>query len=208
MTLSRPPRSRALLCGVAAVSLVSCDLQRKPLGPAPYIPPPVGSKLQYVGFSNVVVSADGWKVRFADDQGRQGLRAGVFITGDSAEIASVDSTDLSHLWPLKTGNEVVMHTRRGRESIRWMFKVVGQALIDVPAGTFQTYVVQAVERPEKFTDPKTQTTLAFTWWFAPAINAVVRFETTYVSGAEKGRVVASTLKTIETKNATASDARP
>jgi hypothetical protein len=49
---------------------------------------------------------------------------------------------------------------------------MGQAQVAVPAGTFDTYVVQAVQRPEDFGDPKKQTVFAFTWWYAPAIAAV------------------------------------
>ena len=82
-----------------------------------------------------------------------------------------------------------------------MFHVMGQAQVAVPAGTFDTYVVQAVQRPENFTDPKRQTTTAYTWWYAPTVAAVVQFETRYYSGPMAGHVMQSVLRSIDTSRA-------
>ncbi len=88
--------------------------------------------------------------------------------------------------------------RAGSYVSRWMFRVMGQAQVAVPAGTFDTYVVQAVQRPEEFADPKKQTVFGFTWWYAPAIAAVVQFETRYASGPQRGNVVRSVLRRVDT----------
>jgi hypothetical protein len=180
----------------AIVLQLSCSAP-PPLGPAQYVAPAVGTTYRYIGFTNVVLSSEGWRVRFADDHGREGLRVGLFITDDIKHPSEIDSTALARLWPLHKGAETVVMTRRGRDQSRWMFKVIGEKYVDVPAGNFQTYIVQGVMRPEKLTDPKTETTLAFTWWYAPSINAVVRFETTYVSGPATGQVAISALEGIE-----------
>jgi hypothetical protein len=39
---------------------------------------------------------------------------------------------------------------------------------------------------------------AFTWWYAPAIAAVVQYETRYASGPQAGNVVRSVLRGVDT----------
>ena len=186
-----------LAIALVAATVAACSQPEK-LGPAPYVAPPVGTVYAYLGFTNTVLSSDGWRVRFADDSGRQATRVGLFITDDPIVPSLIDTAKLASLWPLETGKEVTVTMRRGNYGSRWLFHVMGQAQVAVPAGTFDTYVVQAVQRPEAFTDPKKQTMFAFTWWYAPKVAAVVRFETRYFSGPASGQVVKSVLKSIDT----------
>lgn len=191
-----------------ATLVFTTSCKSPPLGPAPYVPPPVGTVYRYSGFTNTVLAADGWRVRFADQKGREGLRVGVFITDDPKQPSTIDSAALAKLWPLRTGTQTIVLARRNRDVARWLFKVVGQQFVGVPAGTFQAYVVQAVVRPEELKDPRNQTTIGFTWWYAPTINAVVRFETTYFSGAATGHAVASSLEAVEAPGQVATSSTP
>ena len=180
-----------------AAVVVACS-EPKRLGPAPYVAPAVGTVYNYAGFRNTVLASDGWRVRFADDSGRQATHVAVFITDDPIQASKIDSAALTSLWPLETGKQATVMMRAGSYVTRWLFRVMGQQQVAVPAGTFDTYVVQAVQRPEKFTDPKKQTIFAFTWWYAPAVAAVVKFETRYYSGPQAGHVVQSALKSVDT----------
>ena len=188
-------RTLAVLATTAAV--IACA-EPKTLGPAPYVAPAVGTVYNYADFTNTVLASNGWRVRFADDSGRQATHVALFITDDPIKASEIDSAALASLWPLQNGKQVITTMRAGSHTTRWMFHVMGQAQVAVPAGTFDTYVVQAVQRPQEFNDPKTQTVFAFTWWYAPAIAAVVQFETRYYSGPQSGRVVRSVLRSLDT----------
>jgi hypothetical protein len=192
---------------VVPVALAACS-EPKPLGPARYVAPAVGTVYNYVGFKNTVLESNGWRVRFADDSGRKATHVAVFITDDPGRPSQIDSAKLASLWPLETGKEVTVTMKSGDYASQWMFRVMGQAPVAVPAGMFQTYVVQAVQRPEKFTDSKTQTIFGFTWWYSPKIAAVVRFETRYFSGPAIGQVVRSELQSVDTSHVASTPSAP
>jgi hypothetical protein len=183
---------------LAAATVTGCGETPKGLEPAPYVAPAIGTMYSYVGFKNVVLSSDGWRVKFADESGKRAARVGVFITDDPDTPSRIDTAALSKLWPLANGREASILMTSGDYKSRWLFKVVGQAQVAVPAGTFEAYVVQAVQRPDSVTDPKKQTVFAYTWWYAPAIAAVVKFETKYVSGPAIGNTVSSMLQRVDT----------
>ena len=191
-----------LLLTVAIVS-AGCS-KPEGLGPAPYVPPGVGTVYKYVGFDNTVLSSEGWRVRFADQAGRRATRVAVFITDDPDTPSKIDTAALAKLWPLTDGKKVSLRMISGSYVSRWDFNVVGQAQVAVPAGTFETYVVQAVQRPDSLSDPAKQTVFAYTWWYAPDVAAVVKFETTYYSGPAQGQVVKSMLESIDTSKVTPS----
>jgi hypothetical protein len=185
--------------GALSIALVAAACaEPKTLGPAPYVAPSIGTVYSYAGFTNTVLASDGWRVRFADDSGRQATHVALFITDDPKEASKIDSGALAGLWPLENGKQAIVMMRAGSYVSRWMFRVMGQAQVAVPAGTFDTYVVQAVQRPEELSDTKKQTVFAFTWWYAPAIAAVVQYETRYASGPQAGNVVRSVLRGVDT----------
>jgi hypothetical protein len=181
-------------------TIIAACAQPKPLGPAAYVPPAVGTVYEYADFKNTVLASNGWRVRFADDSGRQATHVAVFITDDPTHASQIDSVALAKLWPLEKGKETTVKIRAGSYVSRWMGHVVGQAQVAVPAGTFDTYVVQAVQRPEAFTDDKKQTMFLFTFWYAPSIAAVVQYETRYYAGPGNGTVVRSVLLKIDTSH--------
>jgi hypothetical protein len=194
------PWSFVAVFSIAFIGFVACAEPRT-LGPAPYVSPAVGTVYTYAGFKNTVLASNGWRVRFADDSGRQATHVALFITDDPKQASQIDSTALVGLWPLENGKQAVVMMRAGSYTSRWLFRVMGQAPVAVPAGTFDTYVVQAVQRPEELTDPRKQTVFEFTWWYAPAISAVAQFETRYASGPQSGHVVRSVLRSIDTSQA-------
>jgi hypothetical protein len=186
-----------LAASLPALMVIAGCSSPKGLDPAPYVPPAIGTVYQYVGFKNVVLSSEGWRVRFADDKGRRATRVGVFMTDDPDTPSQIDTATLARFWPLADGKKASLRMVSGAYVSRWEFNVVGQAQVAVPAGVFETYVVQAVQRPDSVTDADKQTVFAYTWWYAPEVAAVVKFETTYYSGPARGQVVRSMLESID-----------
>jgi hypothetical protein len=195
---------------LALVSIAGCN-KPEGLDPAPYVPPAVGTVYTYTGFKNIILDSEGWRVRFADEQGKRAVRVGLFITDDPDTPSQIDTAALRRLWPLAKGRDASILMTSGDYKSRWLFNVVGEAQVAVPAGVFEAYVVQAVQRPEAMTDPKTQTVFTYTWWYAPTIAAVVKFETKYVSGPAIGNTISSMLQRVDTvtlKSADTAKAQP
>jgi len=188
---------------IGAATAGACSRGERSLPPAPYVPPAVGTVYRYVGFNNTVVGVDGLRTRFVDDSGHQGLRVGLFISDDPQHPSQIDQAQLAALWPLESEKQTDVMVRNGSNTWLWRFKVLGEQQVTVPAGRFQTYMVQAVQRPDSIRDPKSgeQTVVGYTFWYAPSISAVVRFKTTYFSGPATGQVVQSELRAVEAPGA-------
>ena len=195
--------SLAVGVGLGVAMAGACSLAEPSLPPAPYVAPAVGTVYRYAGFSNTVVGAEGLRTRFVDDSGRQGLRVGLFISDDPEHPSQIDPAQLGALWPLESEKQTNVVVRNGPSAWLWRFKVLGVQDVTVPAGRFQTYLVQAVQRPDTIRDPKAtqETVVGYTFWYAPSIAAVVRFRTTYYSGPAMGRVVQSELRAVERPSA-------
>lgn len=146
------------------------------LAPAPFQPPAVGTTYAFDRFVTTVTAVDGWRVDFRDPAGRPGSWVGVFLPDNPASRLALDDAALAKLWPLEVGNETVLETRRDPLRWRWTLRVVGTEVVTVPAGRFETYVVEGIEAPVIAASPTPATTLN-TWWYAPSVNAVVRLMT-------------------------------
>lgn len=166
--------------------------------PMPYAPPPVGTLYDYGAQTNTITSVNGWRTSYRDNVGREGTRVGLFITEDPRRPFTIDSAAMGGLWPLRLGEQAVVTVKRDGEVYRWDFNVTDTATITVPAGTFSTFIVQGVERPELVHDPATAVTVSNQWWVAPPHNTVVRFVSTYVTGPAAGRQVVGELKAVRT----------
>jgi hypothetical protein len=164
---------------------------------APYVAEQPGRLYRYDSFTNTVTRAEGWDTYFVDNLGRPGLRRGVFITDDPNNPADIGASELEALWPLEVGKATIVNVERGEERWRWEFRVTGKETINVPAGTYDTFIVQGVLTPELVHDPAGAVSLMNTWWYSPETAAVVRFRTTYLSGPGAGRAVEGSLQGIE-----------
>ena len=187
----------ALPVTLAALALASaCEKYLPaPLPPAPYVNSPPGTVFRYMTFTNRVVSANGWVTRLVDDSGRMVNRIGGFITEDPAHPITMDQTKFAQLWPLKVGNEVTIPLSVGTERWSWHFKVTGEQLIDTPAGTYRTFVVEAVQTR---LDAKGGSPPVYKYVlnYAPSANAVARYLTTVLVGEEESSSYGSELRGI------------
>lgn len=189
------PAFASLRVAPLVLVLAGCgDLGRMDPAPLPEIAP--GTIYHYEGLTNTVVEGDGWAYTYEDGQGRSGRRVGVFLSDDPRAPAEVDSAALAALWPLEVGRETVVDVARHGEEWEWEFRVTGTETLEVPMGTFDTYVVQAAQVPRVTRTPGREVSTLHTWWYSPEVGAVVRFRTTYLTGPAQGRVVQAALERV------------
>lgn len=141
---------------------------------APYVPPAVGTRYVYTSFAQTITANDGLRTRFVDHRNLSGERLALFIPQNPATPLIVDSAAVARIWPLRVGREARVATARGPLQWEWRLRVVGTERVRVPAGTFDTYVVEAVEVATRTANP-TAAPQVTTFWYAPANGAVVRF---------------------------------
>lgn len=188
-----PGRSARRLGVGIAVLVAACDATPQSVE---YVAPAPGTVYDYGTFTNTVTASEGWRVRFTDNRGREGERIALFLTGDPTQPLEVHPAALDSLWPLQIGRELAFPATRGDEVWRWELRVLPGERVTVPAGSFETILVQGVQAPELVRDPSTASTVVHSWWYAPAVNTVVRYRTRYAAGAGEGRVVEGELRAI------------
>lgn len=187
---------RVAVAALAFAMAAGCEKYfPEPLPPAPYVSSPVGTVFRYQGFTNRVVSSDGWVTRFVDDSGRAVHRIAGFITEDPAHPVTIDTSKLSSLWPLKVGNDVTIPVSVGTERWSWSFKVTGEQQIETPGALYRTFVVEAVQS-RLDSAGGAPASFGYTLNYAPEAKTVVRFQTTVLSGKDTGRSFGSDLRSI------------
>lgn len=138
------------------------------------MPPVVGTRYVYTSFAQTITANDGLRTRFVDHRNLPGERLALFIPQNPANPLTVDAAALARIWPLRVGREARVATARGPLRWEWRFRVVGTERVRVPAGTFDTYVVEAVEVATRTANPTAEPQVT-TFWYAPENGTVVRF---------------------------------
>jgi hypothetical protein len=175
----------ALLAVGSAGSVGAAPAARaQALAPAAYTPPPVGTRYEYSSVVNTVTRNDGWRTYFTDGSGRPGLRTALFIPDDPSAPLTLDRAALDRLWPLRLGASTEIAAKRAPLEWRWKVAVVDTETVTVPAGRFRTYVVEATEQPV-ITAIRPAPVNVATFWYAPALNAVVRYRTGQFVGGKR-----------------------
>jgi len=172
-------RSLVLLALLALTSPASAQL---PV--AAYAPPPAGTRYVFSGMTNTVTRNDGFRTYFEDARGRPGLRVATFIPDNPNSPLTVDERALAQLWPLKLGRSTTVDAKRGALAWRWQLTVVDTQTVTVPAGRFQTYVVEAIETPVVAAAPDAWANITV-FWYAPSTGAVVRFKSGQLLGPRR-----------------------
>ena len=145
------------------------------LAPAPWAPPAPGTTFRYEGFAYRVTKTDGWRTSFVDDKGAPGQQLSLFFSEDPRQPYKFPADSIAALWPLRIGTRTSFQVFKGPLQWRYVVRVIGTERVAVPAGTFDTYLVTALELPLLTADPAGVRTRMTTFWYAPSINAVVRF---------------------------------
>lgn len=204
MRATSSPAASVLMVCIATALLAACEPGVEPM---PYSPPPVGTVYDYGGQTNTITKVDGWRTTYRDDVGREGTRLALFITEDPRRPFTPDSVAIGELWPLRPGQQTVVIVKRDSEEYRWEFDVTDTTTITVPAGTFSTFIVEGVEKPQLVRNPARAVTVSNRWWVAQPNNTVVRFSSTYLTGPAAGRQVVGELKAIRMAGASDSASR-
>lgn len=194
----RVPHGAAL--AASALVLTAAHAQaptaaRPALAPAPYVAPAIGTRYVYSTFAQTITANAGLRTGFLDHRQAAGARLALFIPDSPVSPLAVDTVALARLWPLRLGHEVRVPTGRGERRWDWLVRVVDTERVTVPAGTFDTYVVEAIEVATRTPNP-TSTLKVTTFWYAPATNAVVRF-TMGTRGVTNTRITRQELQRIE-----------
>jgi len=169
------------------------------LAPAPYRAPAPKTQWVYDAFSQRISSAGDWRITFQDGDDRPGALLGFFIPDNPADPLQVSKGSLARLWPLKVGTTTTLETSRGPLRWQWQFRVIDTERVTVPAGEFDTYVVEATQSSLVAPAGGAATTIT-TYWYAPSVNAVVRLLSVRAAGPQAGQRTRAQLTRIDRPN--------
>jgi len=120
---------------------------------------------------------NGMRCSYFDESGNARERYALFADG----YGRLARKDLDALWPLKVGNSISFDLSDGNAvqpadkhsnpSYRESFVVTGRQRVAVPAGIFDTFVVEWRERGM---GPTSGTEALITLWYSPAVGYVVK----------------------------------
>ncbi len=131
---------------------------------APFNPAPLGSYIETTIDKRTVRYLNGYDISY-DINGRF-VPTQAFITDGYTQTDIFPATAPRALWPLEIGKSVTFNA--GSRAIT--ARVVRTEVIQTPAGSFFTYVIErrdrAADGPDNFAH----------YWYAPAVGTIVRFQ--------------------------------
>ncbi len=147
-------------------------------------PPAVGTRFHYDNGGTVTVeSVDAQTLHLVNAQGRRFNFVSCCWDGDFLQLQG--QYPFKELWPLKVGNRIQFTVAGYLASETWVhtLKVLRQERVRVPAGEFDTFVIELEKRGvAQNTHRSTQT-----YWFAPELGFPVRLEVSLLSGTTGAR---------------------
>ena len=136
--------------------------------PAPFAPAPAGTVIETTADKRVVKTVNGYDVVYEINGKPHTSHA---LLSDGLEGTRFPERHIESLWPLSVGKTADI-TADGAGGVRHIeYRVVRTEIIQVPAGSFYTYVVE--RRDRSLTDNSENVS---TYWYAPSIGSVVKFE--------------------------------
>ena len=136
--------------------------------PAPWAPAPTGSVIDTSADRRTVQLVNNFDVVY-DVNGVRKPTHGMFLDYDEAGWSGRQSVE--QLWPLSVGKRVYYSVDTDSGTRNDVMRVLRTEVINVPAGSFYTYVVEKRQRP-----PLTSAERVSTMWYAPSVGAVVKQE--------------------------------
>jgi TIR domain len=131
-----------------------------------------GGEIKYIAADDMVVTT-------IAPNGKIMLLFSMFfeVTSQIRSQWSFDPREAQKIWPLAAGKQVVFVATRGDKSWRNTIRVLHRETISIPAGTFETYVVEREERglTHHFDG-------VYTYWFAPSVGMIVKSSLRVVEG--------------------------
>ena len=120
---------------------------------------------------------DGLTCPYVNGRGQTFARWGVFWT-PSAGVVRLHGDELQRLWPLEVGKEVSFVWTEGSESWRFSHKVARRETVTIPAGTFDTFVIEISETGLNGNSHRSVNRS----WYAPKVGYAVKYEYELESG--------------------------
>ena len=101
-----------------------------------------------------------------------GVHAQLFSGAAVGNVLQYDRRAVEGLWPLSVGKTVDVNTNRENQVWQVEFKVLRTERVTIPAGTFDTFVIQQRERGIGSNSYRGTTTR----WYAPSLGLSVKYE--------------------------------
>lgn len=136
--------------------------------------PPVGTDVVTTGDTFRVESVNGFDAVLRNMRtGRTfGVHAQIFAGGTVGNVLQYDRAAVEALWPLSVGKTVSVDAHRENQVWNVEIKVVRVERITVPAGTFDTFVIEQRERGTGHNTYRGTTTR----WYVPELGTPVKYE--------------------------------
>ncbi len=137
--------------------------------PAPFAPAPAGTVIETTADKRVVKTVNGYDVTYEINGKPHTSHA---LLTDGLEGTRFAQRHVEGLWPLTVGKTEDFTADGGPGGARHVqYRVVRTEIIQVPAGSFYTYVIERSDRVMNETSANVAT-----FWYAPSIGNVVKFE--------------------------------
>ena len=143
--------------------------------------PPVGTVCQYNNFTTTIASVDGHEISY-DAGSRTNMKLYGWLMTDPRGSAKFDRSAIDSLWPLSVGKTASLKVTRKTGMWRITFSVVGRETVSVPAGNFETFVVQENQRGIGHRYEKERTR-----WYSPELGTLVKSESLVTKGVSYGK---------------------
>jgi hypothetical protein len=136
--------------------------------------PPVGTEIVTTNDTLRVEDVSGFDatLRILRTGRTIGVHAQVFSGPSVGNVLQYDRRTVEGLWPLSVGKTVDVNASRENQVWHVEFKVLRTERVNVPAGTFDTFVIQQRERGIGGNSYRGTTTR----WYAPTLGVPVKYE--------------------------------
>ena len=148
---------------------------------APWQPASPGSKFEYIPRGReIIADVNGFDVSVS--AGRKSFKRYALVFRETGDTRGADHDALEALWPLEVGKQASFSFERNRAR-RVEYNVAGIETVTVPAGTFDTFVIEETERT---IGGRGKSERKQTYWYSPEIGYIVKRVLSVISGKNAG----------------------
>lgn len=143
----------------------------------PFGAPPVGTRFNTTAGGYLQITAvEGMTVTTVNPANR----TAPWLAGFLFEPGLANTKAVEAVWPLQVGKTIVFEQHLGMDGWRHTVKVLRKETLQVPAGTYQTLVVE--ELIESMMPAQGNLSVSKFYWYAPDVHWPVKYESVQHSG--------------------------
>ena len=146
--------------------------------PAPFKPAPLGTYMKTTADQRVIITQNGYLIT-REINGKRDTSYAMLTDGLGENQQVFPPGTPAQFWPLEVGKKVTFNYGAG-SPLSVTARVLRTETITVPAGTFYTYVIE--RRTHSVSDFREDVA---TYWYAPSVGDVVKFQEVRQSGASR-----------------------